>query len=121
MKYILILCFLMILQIANAVETTGKIETGYDPIQYQLNVFIDVEIPIHLGKVIIQPHFSNDIWLDTTVFTNLDENIISNEYRAGLKLILKGAYIGYEHRCYHPQNSIRLPDSNDTIILGVKW
>jgi hypothetical protein len=120
-KLILVIFICLVPLILMGIDTTGKIETGYDLWQQQMYVKFNIGLPLSIRKTFLVPYFGSEVWLDTAQFQQINSTIISNEYRAGVTLYFSNMYIGYEHNCFHPQNSYRPADWNDVIRFGVTW
>jgi len=120
----IILCIIAIFVIfgsAYGIEVKGNVETGIDPFQNETMVQATIGIPFKLWIFNSLFYYSQDVYLDLENFTDLEKNIISNEYKVGALFGKGNIYFGYEHRCFHPTNDNRPPDSNDMLKFGVNW
>ena len=104
-----------------AVEVKGNVEAGIDPFQNETTVQATIGIPFRLWIFQSIVYYSQDVFLDNENLSNLDKNIISNEYKVGAMFTKGNVYFGYEHRCFHPTNDERPADWNSLIKFGVNW
>lgn len=121
-RFAVVVAILFVAGAGYAIEPTGKAEVAADIGQKQVYMLVNVGLEIGIGKkVVIEPYYQEQVFVDTENFQYIEKNIISNEYEFGATLSIGSVFVGVIHTCFHPINSEQIPHYNTVFKAGWEW